>query len=153
MRATVVVAVGAVGAARFAADEAFQPLGDNTEDCAAAVAEEDAPSPPVCAPDVDGSLAGADGFGDGGDGKVGHGVGGAGVRLNAHGLGLRVGERDAELFHNVRFARIPVGVFFEAEDADDVTYGDAVGVGFCAPLPRRRLPNRRSVRPGPALLF
>ena len=56
------------------------------------------------------------------------GVGGAGVRLDDHGLGLRVGERDAKLFHDVRLARVPVGVFFEAKDADDVVDGDATGV-------------------------
>ncbi len=61
-------------------------------------------TPPVRPADIDGRLESADGFKDCGDGHVGHGVGGAGVRLDDHGLGLG----------------IAVGVFLEAKDADDM---------------------------------
>jgi hypothetical protein len=64
VRPPLVLAVGVVGATRFAADEAFQPFGDDVEDRTTAVSHGDAEPPPVRAADVDGCLEGADDFED-----------------------------------------------------------------------------------------
>ncbi len=72
-----------------------------------------------------------DDFGDRGDSHVRYGVGGAGVRLDKHGLRFGIGERDTEFFKDLRFAWVTIGVFLEAEDTedtDDVADGDAARV-------------------------